>query len=490
MSVASAGDVQFAYYSSNIICLDDDTVRLHQSVRTITKTLQHLGFSCRLETVNAVEAWRGSLPGDGYRNVRRSLLHTLNIADLLPITAVWTGQRENPSALMPKHSSPLLYAATSGSTPFRFNLHVSDLGHTMICGPSGAGKSTLLGLLAAQWFRYPRAQVFAFDRGYSLYVLTHAACGEFYDLAGPTSDLAFCPLQEIDTDSDRIWAVGWIEALCNLNGLVLNPAQRNRIVEGVESLRLSPTRSLTELRTNVQDEVVQAALQHYTLGGPLGQLLDAEVDGLRNREFITFETEHLLQLDEKAVLPVLLYLFRQIEKRLDGSPTLVLLDEAWSYIRHDLFRERLRDWLKTLRKLNGVVVMATQQLSDILNSDISDVILEACPTKILLPNAESKSPNSRVFYERVGLNERELDILQTSIPKQHYYTVSPLGRRLVDLGIGKVALSFVGVNGRDERLLVDQIRERFGDAWRSEWLRFRGLNNWADYFRRVASEME
>ncbi len=240
----------------------------------------------------------------------------------------------------------------------------------------------------------------------------------------------------------------------------------------------------------MQDEAVQAALQHYTLGGPLGQLLDAEVDGLGRRKFLVFETEHLLQLDQKAVLPVLLYLFRQIEKRLDGSPTLVLLDEAWSYIRHDLFRERLREWLKTMRKLNGVVVMATQQLSDILNAEISDAILEACPTKILLPNAESKSPHSRAFYQRVGLNERELDILQSSIPKQHYYVVSPLGRRLVDMGVGKVALSFVGVNGREERQLADQVRFDFGERWQSEWLRFRGLPQWADYLTKQTSEFE
>jgi type IV secretory pathway VirB4 component len=233
----------------------------------------------------------------------------------------------------------------------------------------------------------------------------------------------------------------------------------------------------------VQDEAVQAALQHYTLGGPLGQLLDAEEDGLGCEKFLTFETEHLLQLDDKAVLPVLLYLFRQIEKRLDGSPTLVVLDEAWSYIRHDFFRERLREWLKTLRKLNGV-------LSDILNSEIADVILEACPTKILLPNAESKSPHSRAFYERVGLNERELDILQTSIPKQHYYVVSPVGRRLVDMGVGKVALSFVGVNGREERQLADQIRTEWGEQWQSEWLRFRGLPQWADYYQKKISKFE
>ena len=183
-------------------------------------------------------------------------------------------------------------------------------------------------------------------------------------------------------------------------------------------------------------------------------------------------------------------MFRQIEKRLDGSPTLVLLDEAWSYLKHDLFRERMRDWLKTMRKQNGVVVMATQQLSDILSSGISDAILEACPTKILLPNAESKSPNSMAFYELVGLNQRELDILQTSIPKQHYYVVSPLGRRLVDMGVGKVALSFVGVNGREERLLMEHIRKNFGDGWRSEWLRFRGLGNWADYLSRITTEIK
>ena len=141
--------------------------RLYESTRLVMKTVQNLGFSCRIEDVNAVEAWRGSLPGDGYCNVRRVLLHTLNLADMMPITSVWAGLRENPSALMPKHSPALLYAATSGATPFRFNLHVSDLGHALIVGPSGAGKSTALGLIAAQWFRYPRAQVFAFDRGYS-----------------------------------------------------------------------------------------------------------------------------------------------------------------------------------------------------------------------------------------------------------------------------------------------------------------------------------
>ncbi len=482
MGVASSGDVQFAQYSANIICLDEDKDRLYESTRKVMKTVQNLGFSCRVETVNAIEAWRGSLPGDGYCNVRRVLLHTLNLADMLPITSVWAGLRENPSALMPKNSPPLLFAATSGATPFRFNLHVSDLGHTLILGPSGAGKSTALGLIAAQWFRYPRAQVFAFDRGYSIWMLTQAAGGEFYDLAGPKTDLAFCPLRDIDDESDVTWAVGWVETLCHLSGLKVTPRQRNSIADAVLQLRFSPTRTLTELSANVQDMEVRDALQHFTVAGTLGTLLDAETDSLGSGRMFAFETENLLQLDDKAVIPVLLYLFRRIERRLDGSPTLILLDEAWAYLQHDLFRERLKDWLKTMRRKNAAVVLATQQISDVANSDIADVVLENCSTKILLPNAEAKNTGTREFYGRLGLNERELDILQVSIPKKHYYVISKLGRRLVDLGVGRVALSWVGVNGKEERQIVESVIDQFPNTWREEWLRLKGLGQWADYF--------
>src|SRR6202042_791058 len=145
-------------------------------------------------------------------------------------------------------------------------------------------------------------------------------------------------------------------------------------------------------------------------------------------------------------------------------------------LRNDVFRERLRDWLKTLRRMNGIVLLATQNVSDICNSDISDVILEMCPTKWLLPNAEAKNPASKDFYERLGLNARELDILQKSIPKQHYYVISPLGRRLISLGIHNVALSFVGVNGREERQLVEDLQTELPDAWQSEWLRIQSIS--------------
>ena len=333
MGVAASGDVQFAQYTSVLLCYDQSGTRVDETVALVIKTIRNLGFGCRLETVNAIEAWRGSLPGDGYRNVRRVLLHTLNIADFLPITAVWAGERQNPSPLMPLGSPPLLYGATTGATPFRFNLHVGDLGHTLMVGPPGTGKSTFLALVAAQWFRYPNAQVFAFDKGYSLSLLSRAAGGEFYDIGGD-EEWSFCPLRDLDTPGDVAWAVDWLESLCELQGFSISPRERSALLHGVRALQASPTRTLTELLACIQDTDIRDALEYYTLAGTMGHLLDAEHDMLGDGRFLTFECEHLMKMGDKAIMPVLLYLFRRIEKRLDGSPSLVLLDEAWVYLKH------------------------------------------------------------------------------------------------------------------------------------------------------------
>jgi type IV secretion system protein TrbE len=160
-----------------------------------------------------------------------------------------------------------------------------------------------------------------------------------------------------------------------------------------------------------------------------------------------------------------------------------VLDEAWVYLRDELFREYLREWLKTLRKLNAAVVLATQNLSDIFNSGISDVVLEACPTKIFLANAEARNAQSRRLYETAGLNEREIEIVERATPKREYYVVSPEGRRLISLGLGQVALSFVGVNSPEERRRVDELVSAHPRTWPAEWLAERGRADWAEWWR-------
>jgi type IV secretion system protein VirB4 len=253
-------------------------------------------------------------------------------------------------------------------------------------------------------------------------------------------------------------------------------------------LREAHGRTLTDFCAQVQNMEVREALEFYTLGGAWGQLLDAKEDSLGGGRFLVFEMEKLMtsgDSNDKAVIAVLLYLFRRIEKRLDGSPTLIPLDEAWVYLRNDLFRDYLRDWLKTLRKKNAVVLLATQNLSDIFNSKIRDVVLESCPTKVLLPNAEAGNPASREFYHAIGLNEREIHIVQTALPKRQYYVVSTEGRRLISLGLGGVALSFVGVNGQEERDKVDALIRKFPHSWQSDWLRSRKLGEWAEWLENL-----
>jgi type IV secretion/conjugal transfer VirB4 family ATPase len=488
MSVAAAGDVLFAQYTTNVICTDADESKVEEAVGLVVKTIQNLGFAARVEDVNSVEAWIGSLPGDGYRNVRRVVLHTLNLADLLPISAVWAGNKESPCPFYPAKSPPLLYAATTGFTPFRFNLHYGDVGHSLMVGPPGSGKSTFLGFLIAQFFRYPNPQVFAFDKGYSLEVLTRACGGEFYDLGAEKRSLSFYPLADLREDNDVAWSAGWLEKLCALSGLAVTPAQRNAIADGIKLLRAAPSRTLTDFVATVQERDVRASLEPYTLSGPLGRLLDADKDGLRDSRFMVFEMENLMKYGDgssRATVAVLLYLFRRIQKKLDGRPTLIVLDEAWVYLRDELFREYLRDWLKTLRKLNAVVVLATQNLSDIFNSGICDVVMEACPTKILLANAEAANAQSRRLYEAAGLNEREIEIVQNATPKRQYYVVSPEGRRLISLGLGEVALSFVSVNSPEERKKVDELAAAYPRTWQAEWLRQRGRPDWADWWREI-----
>ncbi len=196
---ASANAVRFGYFTCNVLLFDPDRERLDGTAREVVKQLQHRGFGARAEEVNALEAYLGSLPGHGYQNVRKPLLHTLNLADLLPLTSIWPGLEQHPCPFYPPGSPSLCYAATAGATPFRLNLHVSDVGHTLILGPTGSGKSTLVGLLIAQVFRYPGAQVVLFDKDYSAYVLAHACGAECYDIAGEGERwLAFTPLAAIE----------------------------------------------------------------------------------------------------------------------------------------------------------------------------------------------------------------------------------------------------------------------------------------------------
>ena len=456
--------VAFGYLTATITVADADPTVADEKVRAVERVVNGLGFTAKRERLNAVEAWLSSLPGHVYANVRQPLVHTLNLAHLMPLSAVWAGPARNAHLDGP----PLLLAQTSGATPFRLSTHVGDVGHMLVVGPTGAGKSVLLALLAMQFRRYPDAQVYIFDKGLSSRAAVLAMGGQHHALgtgAGEGGSLAFQPLERIDEPAQRSWAAEWIGSLLAQEKVQVNPEVKEAVWSALGSLAAAPReqRTLTGLSLLVQSNALKSALLTYTLEGPYGTLLDAAEDGLRVSALQCFETEALMG-QAGAVLPVLTYLFNRLDDRFDGSPTLLILDEAWVFLDNPSFAARIREWLKVLRKRNVSVVFATQSLADISGSSIAPAIIESCPQRIFLPNDRAVEPQAREAYERFGLNARQIELIARATPKRDYYLQSRRGNRLFDLGLGFIALAFCGASGPTAQQRIDSILAEVGAA--------------------------
>ena len=463
---ALGGDhVAFGYLTTTITVSDVDRVRADEKVRAVERIVNGLGFTTIRESINAVEAWLGSLPGHVYANVRQPIVHTLNLAHLMPLSSVWAGPVRNAHLDGP----PLLYAETSGSTPFRLSTHIGDVGHMLIVGPTGAGKSVLLALLALQFRRYPGAQVYVFDKGFSARAAVLAMGGAHHALGlggehdGESRAISFQPLRHIDRGDERAWAAEWIAALLAHEHVAVTPEIKEALWSALSSLATAPVeeRTLTGLSLLLQSTALRSALAPYTLEGPFGRLLDAAEDDLAIADVQCFETEALMS-QAGVVAPVLTYLFHRLEERFDGRPTLLVLDEAWIFLDHPLFAARIREWLKTLRKKNVAVVFATQSLADIADSSIAPAIIESCPQRILLPNDRAIEPQSRAAYERFGLNDRQIELVSRATPKRQYYLQSARGNRLFELGLGPIALTLCGASDPATQARIDAILAEHG----------------------------
>lgn len=509
---ASSNVIRFGFMSANIILFSPNKREMANRVKMVRKHLDNLGFVSRVESINAFEAFMGSIPGHCYENVRRPLMNTMNLMDIAPTTSIWTGDEYSPNPLTAaiyralkddngdamfsksQKAPPLFYGATTGNTPFRFNHHIEDVGHLLIAGPTGAGKSVLLSLMAVQQLRYPDARVFSFDKGWSIFTLCRAVGGAHYDIGNDENPITFAPLSRVhESASERRWAEDWIANLCILQGVSVDSARQDRIHQAIEALAAADGRSMTDFENLVQDEEVRSAVHFYTLTGRTGNLLDANTDALslEGARFSVFELENLLgsgdDMAKLVTVPVLLYIFHRIEKSLDGSPAIILLDEAWAMLDNPLFSSKIKEWLKVMRKFNVSVIFATQSLSDLKDSPLKPVIMESCLTKILLPNRNAAANDSAPLYHDLGLNDSQIKLLQQSTPKSDYYIVSPEGRRRITLAMGPVALAFCAVSDRKSVARVRELIAEHGVRWPVEWLRERlpqQRQDWTDYLAR------
>ena len=471
-----------AYVTATVTVWDRDPALAAEKLRLVEKVIQGRDFTCTIEGMNALEAWLGSLPGHVYANVRQPPISTLNLAHLIPLSAVWAGAERD------EHfgDAPLLYGKTEGSTPFRLSLHVGDVGHSLIVGPTGAGKSVLLALMALQFRRYKGSQIFAFDFGGSIRAAALGMGGDWQDLGGAlhaeegdSAAVALQPLARIDNAGERAWAAEWLAAMLAGEGMVIDPAAKEHLWSALTSLASAPLaeRTLTGLAVLLQSQELKQALAPYLIGGPWGRLLDAEQERLGEASVQAFETEGLIGASSAAA--VLAYLFHRIEGRLDGSPTMIIIDEGWLVLDSPAFAAQLREWLKTLRKKNASVIFATQSLADIETSAIAPAIIESCPTPIFLPNERAAEPQIARVYERFGLNDRQIEILSRATPKRDYYCQSRRGNRLFELGLGDVALAFSAASSKTDQIRIAELVAAHGrEGFAAAWLQNRSLE-WA-----------
>ncbi|MBQ1560635.1 conjugal transfer protein TrbE [Caulobacter sp.] len=469
-----------AYVTATVTVWDADPRTADEKLRLVEKVIQGRDFTAMSETINAVDAWLGSLPGHVYANVRQPPISTLNLAHMIPLSAVWAGPERDEHFGAP----PLLYGKTEGSTPFRFSLHVGDVGHTLVVGPTGAGKSVLLALIALQFRRYPGSQVFAFDFGGSIRAAALAMGGDWHDLGGSLTDgaassVSLQPLARVHETHERAWAADWIAAILAREGVTITPEVKEHLWTALTSLASAPVteRTLTGLAVLLQSNDLKQALRPFCVGGAYGRLLDAEGEQLGEAEVQAFETEGLI--GGGAAPAVLAYLFHRIGDRLDGRPTLLIVDEGWLALDDDGFAAQLREWLKTLRKKNASVVFATQSLADIDGSAIAPAIIESCQTRLLLPNERAIEPQITTIYRRFGLNDRQIEILSRATPKRDYYCQSRRGNRLFELGLSEVALALCAASSKTDQAAIEAILAEHGrDGFLSAWLRARDVG-WA-----------
>lgn len=475
IELSRQGDILYGHYSSTIVLMDEDEQTLLNNCDRITSHLLNQGFGSRIESVNTIDAYLGTLPSDSIHNVRRPIVSTENLAHLLSTTSIWSGLPTNPCQYYPPKSPAVLQAFADSNAPFRLNTHVGDLGHFLVVGPPGAGKSTLLSLLAVQSQRY-RPNMWIFDFKRSAYAISHLG-GTHYDI-GVDPKIRFAPLSHAKDDLE--WTCEYVASVLEIQGLDVTARHRTKISEALKHLvAMGGDINFTELRNIINDQEISENLEYYCDGAG-NVLLNATEDSLSVGDQSTmhcFETQELYSLGDKAVLPVLLYIFRRIEKALDGRPSFLYLDEAWVSFKEKKMREKIDAYLRILRDANCVIGLFTQGLREVKDSGMLELLTELCPTKIFLPNPEAENPTSKSLYVDFGLNDRQISLIANSQKKRDYYLVSQSGSRKFTLSLENcpIAMSFVGVGGKAFLPALQDTINSYGEKWYLEWLYKRGV---------------
>lgn len=465
LDVAQSGHAAFGEHHLTILCLESDLEKLEEAVSMAIAELVNIGINPVREKQVLEQCFWAQLPGNFEYIGRRAEISTLNLAGFASLHNYPSGKIDG------NHwgNAVTVFDTTSG-TPYFFNFHLRDVGHTTIIGPTGAGKTVLMNFLCAQSQKF-NCRLFFFDkdRGADIFL---RALGGVYNIIEPGEQCNFNPLQLPDTLENRNFLGEWFQALVTANNEPFTAEDAERIKEAIDgNYKLAPhDRTLHNIAPFFGMEgpgTIGGRLRMWHGDGQYAGLFDNTADTVDFTEAAVFGFEMGEVLANKVTLaPVLLYLFHKVNLSLDGTPTMVILDEAWALIDNNIFAARIKQWLKTLRKLNGMVVFATQSVEDATNSAISDTLVQQTATQIFLPNPKATDAYRKIFM----ISEREFNLLKTTDPGSRFF----LCKHGKDIVVARIDLSGMEdvvtvLSGRAEtNVILDEVLAEVGhdpDTW-------------------------
>ncbi len=463
---AMSGRIGFGLHHMTVMCIEKTEKALENAMSLVEVELTNTGVYAVREKWNLEPVYWGQFPGNFDCLVRKAIINSKNYAGFASYHNYPIGKKFG------NHwGEAVTVLNTTSKTPFYFNFHVRDIGHTMIVGPTGAGKTVLMNFLCCQAMKY-NPKMFFFDKDRGAEIFLRAIDGR-YTVLEARSGTGFNPLQIKDTPENKTFLMDWLKQLAMAIEPKITPddiSLFSAAIEGNFKLK-QEDRRLSNIAAffgmNTPGSLAQRMSMWYGKGSH-AKVFDNKEDAVRFDEarIYGFEMAPLLK-DPISLGPVLMYLFHRINESLNGEPTMIILDEAWALIDNDIFAPRIKDWLKVLRKLNAMVVFATQSVEDIGKSQISDTLVQQTATQIFLPNLKATAIYKTVFM----LSQREFNLIKSTDPSSRYFLV----KQGVEAVIAKLDLKGMDdiisvLSGRAETvLMLDEIRKKVGDNPR-DWL--------------------
>ena len=463
---AMSGRIGFGRHHMTVMCFDKTIKSLENAISMAEVEMMNTGVYVVREKWNMEPAYWSQFPGNFDYSVRQATINSKNFAGMASFHNYPTGKKFG------NHwGEAVTVLNTTSKTPLYFNFHVRDIGHTMIVGPTGAGKTVLMNFLCCQAMKYD-PKMFFFDKDHGAEIFLRAIGGR-YTILEAKSAAGFNPLQIEDNHSNRTFLIELLRQLASAIDKKITPediALISSAIDGNFKLK-KEDRKLSNIAPffgmNTPGSLASRMMMWYGKGSH-ATLFDNEKDNLNFNEarIYGFEMGQLLK-DPISLGPVLMYLFHRISLSLNGEPTMIILDEAWALIDNEIFAPTIKDWLKVLRKLNAMVVFATQSVEDIGKSQISDTLVQQSATQIFLPNLKATAVYRTVFM----LSKREFSLIKTTDPSSRYFLV----KQGIDAVIAKLDLKGMDdvinvLSGRAETvLLLNEIRKQVGDDPK-DWL--------------------